>query len=139
MEKRKPVQPALKLGEDVIPPKLEHKHLGLVLHSQLNFKSHIRKAILKAKRGITLLKYLSKYVSREVLDQTYKPYVRPHLDYGDIVYHKNDPEMHLSFTEQLEHTQYNVALVVSGAWKGTSRQKLLDELGWETLYDQRRY
>ena len=39
----------------------------------------------------------------------------------------------------MERTQYNVALVVSGAWKGTSRQRLFDELGWETLYDRRRY
>ena len=87
--------------EDVISPKSEHKHLGLILDSQLNFSSHIRGAILNAQRGIALLKYLSKFVSREVPDQTYKLYVRPYLDYGDIVYHKHDPEMHLSFTEQL--------------------------------------
>ena len=133
------VHPVLKLGEDVISPKSEHKHLGLILDSKVNFKSHIREAISKAQRGIALLKHLSKFVSREVLDQTYKLYVRPHLDYGDIVYHKHDPEMHLSFTEQLEQVQYNAAIVVTGAWKGTSRQRLLDELGWETLYDRRRY
>ena len=37
----------------------------------------------------------------------------------------------------LERTQYQAALAVSGAWKGTSRTKIYDELGWETL-DQRR-
>ena len=37
--------------------------------------------------------------------------------------------MQPSFTEQLEHIQCNAALVVSGAWKGTSRQRLLSELG----------
>ena len=47
--------------------------------------------------------------------------------------------MHLSFTEQLEKEQYNAALVVTRTWKGTRRQKLLDELGWETLYDRRWY
>ena len=47
---------------------------------------------MKARRGIGLSKYLSKYVSREVFDQTYKIYVRPHLDYGDIIYHKYDPD-----------------------------------------------
>ena len=35
----------------------------------------------------------------------------------------------------LERTQYQAA--VSGAWNGTSRTKIYDELGWETL-DQRR-
>ena len=138
-KREKPVHPVLKLGEDVISPKLEHKHLGLILDSKLNFKSHIREAILKAQRGIAFLKYLSKFVSREVLDQTCKLYVRAHLDYGDIVYHRHDPEMHLSFTEQLEQVQYNAPLVVTGVWKGTSRLKLFYELGWDTLYDRRPY
>ena len=90
-------------------------------------------------RGIGMIKCLSKYVCREVLEQIYKLYVRPHLDYGDIIYHKHDPEMHLHFTQKLEQTQYSAALAVTGAWRGTSRQKLYDELGWETLYHRRWY
>ena len=72
--------------------KLEHTHLGMILDSKLNFHSHIREAIIKARRGIRIIRFLSKYVSRDVLDQIYKLYVRPHLDYGDIIYHKYDPE-----------------------------------------------
>ena len=59
---------------------------------------------MKARRGIGLLRYHSKYVSREVLDQTFKLYVRPHLDYEDLVYHKYDPDMQLNFMHQLEQT-----------------------------------
>ena len=44
--------------------------------------------------------------------------------------------MQLNFAEQLEQIQYKVASVVSGC---TSRQRLLEELGWETLYDRRWY
>ena len=33
----------------------------------------------------------------------------------------------------LESTQYQAALAVSGAWKGSSRVKLYDELGYESL------
>ena len=72
-------------------------------------------------------------MSREVLDQIYRLYVRPNLDYGDSIYHKCDPDMQLNFTEQLEQAQYKAALAVSGAWKGTNRLRLLEELGWETL------
>ena len=57
--------------------------------------------ILKARRGIGLIKYLSKYVSREVLDQVYKLFISPHLDYGDIIYHRFDPEMHLEITKKV--------------------------------------
>ena len=75
-------------------------------------------------------------MSKEVLDQIYKLHVRPHLDYGDIIYHKYDPDKQLNFTEQLEQAQYKAALAVSGVRKGTNRSRFLEELGWETLYDQ---
>ena len=128
-KREKSIHPILKLGDEIISTKSEHKHLGLILDTKLNFKSHTREAIVKARRGIGLLKHLSKYVSREVLDQIYKLYVRPHLDYGDIIYHKYDPD------KQLEQAQYKAALAVSGAWKGTNRSRP----GWETLYDRRWY
>ena len=106
--------------------KTEHKHLGMILDDKLNIQSHVKEAILKARRGIGLVRYLSKYVSRHVLDQMYKLYVRPHLDYGDIVYHKYDPEIKLDTTKRLERTQYSAALAVTGAWRGTSRQRLFE-------------
>ena len=89
----KPSHPPQSLGTDRIVAKPEHKHLGLTLDSELKFESHIRKVSIKARRGIGMIKYLSKDVSRNVLDQICKLYVRPHLDYGDIIYHKYDPEM----------------------------------------------
>ena len=82
---------------------------------------------------------MSKYVSRDVLDQMYNLYVRPHLDYGDLIHHKDDPEASLSLTKRLESVQYTAALAVTGAWKGTDKSKPLDELGWEYLHDRRRY
>ena len=131
--------PPLMLGTDVVKRVNEHKHLGMIFDSKLNFQSHIRAAILKARRGIGLIRYLSKYVSRNILNLTYKLYVRPHLDYGDILYHRYDPDMRLGFTQKLEQTQYSAALAVSGAWRGTDRQRLYNELGWETLYSRRWY
>ena len=111
----------------------------MILDSRLNFDSHVREKIISARRGTGVIRYLSKYVSRDVLDQMYKLYVRPHLDYGDIIYHKHDPDLKLDFTKKLESTQYSAALAVSGAWRGASRQKLYDELGWESLYHRRWY
>ena len=39
--------------------------------------------------------------------------------------------------EKLESVQYSAALAVTGAWKGTSRKKLYEELGWESLSQRR--
>ena len=78
-------------------------------------------------------------MSRDVLDQIYKLYVRPHLDYGDVIYHKHDPEFKLESTKRLESTQYSAAPAVSGAWPGTNTNKLYEELGWAILYYRRWY
>ena len=54
---------------------------------------------MKARRGVGIIRFMSKYVSRDVLDQMYKLYVRPHLDYRDLIYHKDDPDASLSLTD----------------------------------------
>ena len=98
----KPDHPSLKFGDDAISQTLERKHFGMVLDSKLDLKNHLRDAIVKARRGIGMMKHLSRHVSRDVLIQLYKLYVTPHLDYGDIIYHKYDLSMHLDFTDKLE-------------------------------------
>ena len=65
----------------------------------------------------------------------YKMYVRPHLEYGDIIYHGQSTEL----TKNLEQIQYKAALIVTGCWKNTSREKLYKELGWESLENRREY
>ena len=62
-----------------------------------------------------------------------KLYIRPHLDYGDIIYHNQRPDL-----MSLGQVQNRTALIVSGCWQGTSLDKLHDELGWELL-DRRRW
>ena len=62
--------------------KIEQKHLGFVLDEQLNFNAHLKEVIGKANRGIRVIKFMSRYDTRDVLDQMYKLYVQPHLDYG---------------------------------------------------------
>ena len=37
----------------------------------------------------------------------------------------------------VERIQYKAALIVTGCWQGTSRTKLYEELGWESLADRR--
>ena len=60
-------------------------------------------------------------------------YVRPHLDYGDVIFH--NPRMDLM--DLLGRVQYKGALIVFGCWQGTSREKLYDDLGWESLSNRR--
>ena len=54
----------------------------------------------------------------------YKSFIRPHLDYCDIIYDQPNNE---SFCTKIEHIQYNAALAITGAIKGTSQTKLYKE------------
>ena len=38
------------------------KHIGLILDETLNFAEHIKEAIIKARRGIGIIGFLSKYI-----------------------------------------------------------------------------
>ena len=39
--------------------------------------------------------------------------------------------------EKLAAVQYSAAIAVTGTWRGTSREKLYAELGWESLSSRR--
>ena len=58
----------------------------MILDEKLTFRKHIKEVIEKANISLGLMKYLFKYVNREVIDQMYKMYVRPHRDYGDVIF-----------------------------------------------------
>ena len=87
-KKRSPVnQLPIFFNEVPIKNVPEQRHLGIILDSKLSFASHIKTVISKSKQGIGMLRFLSKYLPRHNLDEMYKLYVRPHLDYGDVIYH----------------------------------------------------
>ena len=60
----------------------------------------------------------------------YKAFVRPHLDYGDVLY---DQAFNFSFHDRLESVQYNACLTITGAIRGMSKEKLYQELELESL------
>ena len=122
------------------------KHIGMTLDNRLNFKKHLEEKIAKANQGLGIMIQLKKWVTYQVLEIIYKLYVRPHLDYGDILYHiantnKNKEIFELfscvSLLQQIESIQYQAARIVTGAWKGSSRDKLYKMLGWESLNNRR--
>ena len=55
--------------------------------------------------------------------------MRPHLDYGDIIYDQPNNEC---FIQKIERIQY-AALAITGSIKGTSQNKLYSKLGFEYL------
>ena len=141
---RKIAHPEIFFNDTQVKTVNEHKHLGLTLDTKLTFASHIDDKLKKARKGLGIIKTLSSYLSVKTLDQIYKIYVRPHLDFCDVIYHLPcitnpfDSSINLKYLmNTLERIQYHCALAITGAWQGTNLDKIYDQLGWESLTDRR--
>ena len=67
----------------------------------------MKKSLKKVQKGISDIKKLYNILPRNTLLAIYKPFVRPHLDYGDIVYDHPNNQI---FSNKIEAVQYNAAL-----------------------------
>ena len=61
------------------------KHLDIILAEQLKFCEHLKILTSKINKTIGLLLKLQNFLPRSSLIAIYKAFVRPHLDYGDII------------------------------------------------------
>ena len=135
-KKQNQIHPTISLNNIQVEKVPYQKHLGLILDQKLNFKQHIDSAILKINKGIAFIKKLRYSLPRKSLATIYKAFLRPLIDYGDIIY---DQPQNKSFSEKLEGVQYKVALAITGAIQGTSRDRIYQELGLESLKSRRWY
>ena len=97
------------------------KIVGIILDTKLDFQEHLKDKLSKISKTIGLLRKLQKILTRAPLLTIYKSFIRPHLDYGDIIY---DKAYNSSFHQNLEKIQYNSALAVKGAIRGAFEGKL---------------
>ena len=108
----------------------------MILDTRLYFNLYQKNVQNKVSKTIGLLRKLQNILPRTSLITIFKSFIRPHLDYGDIIY---DRAYNTSFHLNIESIQYNAALAITGAVRGTSREKLYQELGFESLQQRRWY
>ena len=105
-------------------------HLDLYLDERLNFSHHIKEKTSKVCKGIGVIRKFHYILPKHSLLINYKSFIRPHLDYGDIIY---DQPNNQALSNKLEAVQYNAELAITEAIRGTSRTKIYQELGLESL------
>ena len=88
------------------------KHLRLVFDNKLTFKKHIKDKLNKAYFGVVKIKKLRDILPCDSVVTIYKPFVRPHLDYGDVIYDQPNND---SFTDKIERLKYKACLPITGA------------------------
>ena len=122
--------PPIKFNEKIITKCNHQKHLGTILDPNLNLNTHTDQKILKSNKLIGLLRRLSINLPGNAFLTIYKSSIRPHLDYGDILYDKPNNE---NVQNKKEKVQYGACLTITVAIQWTSREKIYDELGLHSL------
>ena len=107
-----------------------------MLDIKLDFNLHLKNIQNKANKTIGLLCKLQNTFPRTSLITIFKSFIRPHLDYGDIIY---DRAYNTSIHQNIESIQNSSALAITDAVRGTSREKLYQYLGFESLQQRRWY
>ena len=62
------------------------KHVEIILDEKLIFKQHVDNAISKINKGRSIMKKLRQSLPWKSLITIYKAFLRPLIDYGDIIY-----------------------------------------------------
>ena len=103
---------------------MPQRHLGIILDNHLS-----RPVCSKKNKTVCLLCKLQCLFSRSALLPIQKTFVQPDLHYGDIY----EKAYNLPVHQKIKYVQYNTCLAITGAIRGTSKEKLDDELGLESL------
>ena len=131
---RKTSHPLLTFNNHSVKQVQFQKHLGVYLDSRLDFREHLQNMFNKINKTISLLRKLQNNLPRTPLITIYKSFIKPLLDYGDILYNQT---FNNSSHERLESIQYNAELATTGVIRGSSREKFYQELGFESLQQRR--
>ena len=124
------IHPLVYFNKNPVNPMATHEHLGMILDSKLIYVNHLQSVFSRVNKTIGLLRKFEPALPRKSLVTISKSFIRPHLDYGDVIYDRVYSE---SFHQNLESPQYSAAITITGAIRETSSEKLFQELGLETL------
>ena len=110
-----------------------HKHLGLHLSIDCTWHEQMNYITENAWYRINILRKLKFNLDRKSLETIYLTFIRPLLEYGDIIWDNCTQQE----KTELDKIQNEAARIATGATKLVSVDVLYREIGWETL-EQRR-
>ena len=82
--------------------------------------NHIKEKIKKVTKAISIIRKMNLPLPRSSILTTSKSFVEPHLDCDDVIY---DQPNNSSLSDKIESAQYNAVVTITGAIRGTSKEK----------------
>ena len=110
-----------------------HKHLGLYFSNDGHWHDQIQYIKEKAWARINVMRRLKFRLDRKSLEIKYTAFIRPLLEYGDVVW-DNCAQYE---KEELEKIQHEAARIVTGATRLVSLHSLYAEIKWDSLQKRR--
>ena len=125
--------PPLLMNGVILTEQQSHKHLGITFSKTCTWTEHIDEIAKKAWSRLNLLRSLKFRVSRKALERMYTSFILPLLEYCDSVWDNAS----LESKKKLDGIHIEAGRIITGATKLCSIEKLLVELGWDTLQSRR--
>ena len=113
----------------------EHKHLGVILQSNLKWTKHSEMIAEKAESSLRYLTIARQFASQAVLINIYLTLIRPQMEYCCSIW----SNISVSDSLRLQKIQNRAARLVTGAPRYASIDKMHAELGWDYLDARRKY
>ena len=129
----KPVHPPLFMQNQQIKEVDTHKHLGLHFSKDGSWHHQIQYIKDKAWARINTMRKLKFKLDRKSLEIIYTAFIRPILEYGDIVW-DNCAQYE---KEELEKIQHEAACIATGTTRLISINSLYKEIKWDSLQKRR--
>ena len=108
---------------------------GYDLYQKLLLGNQVDDIVIKAGKGVDILAHLMYRLDRNSLEIIYKSFIRPTLEYGDIIMSSMSDEQ----SQLIEHVNKRAGCIISGAIRGTSSSVLFEELSWVSMETRRKH
>jgi len=80
-------QATYNMGQTELQRSSVEKDLGVFVDDQLKFKKHVSHAVNKASRILGMIRSTFACLDEDTVPRLYKALVRPHLEYGNLIWH----------------------------------------------------
>ena len=112
------------------------KYLGIQLDENINWESHLEKLHCRIMSKLAVLRRLSKFLPKKMLEMIYNAMILPCIDYGDTVW--GTTAKALKETQRLQNA---AARVITGNFDYVNVRgaDLVRELKWQTMAERQRF
>lgn len=112
-----------------------HKHLGLTLENSGLWNIHVDQTITKALNRLGIARNLKYKIQRKHLETIYNSFIRPILEYADVVW-DGIPDY---LAESVEKVQIEALRLITGLTVSCSNVNLYAESGYSLLKTRRKF